>query len=410
MQKIKVAMIAPPWLQTPPKNYGGTESVIENLCRGLSEIGIEVQLFTIKGSKAVAAKHHWYYDLEQFEHIHKPLDYGGPILAHHILESLDEIRRQGDFDIIHDHTTFLGPTFLRDLPDDFPPVLHTLHGAFTRDDEVARGVPDNRPMYRSLARGERIYFNGISNAQIRQAPNELKPKIVGAVHHGIDPNGRKFYGQKDNYFVNVGRIARDKGIDIGIRLARELGETFKVAGTVAGLANPLQIDSEINNPQSRFAEMPEFTYFRDHVRPQLDAGIQYTGGVFGKTKDEIIGRAKAFLFPIQWEEPFGVAVIDALVCGTPVVAMRRGSLPEIIEHGVNGYLADNEEEFKHYMTQVHHINPINCRRSVEERFSYPAMARSYLGKYLGIINRHAPVFAEPEFSFLEMIQQQKKRH
>jgi glycogen synthase len=135
--------------------------------------------------------------------------------------------------------------------------------------------------------------------------------------------------------------------------------------------------------------------------------IEYVGGVIGKKKDDLIGRAKAFLFPIDWEEPFGVAVIDALICGTPVVAMRRGSLPEIIEHGVNGFLADTEEEFKYYMTQVDKIDPAACRQSVINRFTYQVMAQNYLNSYKEIIAADQPAFApapaRSQFAFYEKL-------
>jgi glycosyltransferase involved in cell wall biosynthesis len=169
-----------------------------------------------------------------------------------------------------------------------------------------------------------------------------------------------------------------------------MGASFKMAGIVAGIRRPEELYRELDNPASTYRNSPDFKYFQDEVAPYLKPDqIQYVGCVAGRVKDELIGRAKAFLMPIQWEEPFGVAVIDALVCGTPVVAMRRGSMPEIIEHGVNGFLADTPEEFRAYMKRVGEIDPVACRESVENRFSYQIMAQQYLGAYRRLVAMHA---------------------
>jgi glycosyltransferase involved in cell wall biosynthesis len=402
MSKLKVAMIAPPWLKIPPANYGGAEFVIDNLCRGLMESGAEVELFTVKGTTTPASRYHWYYDEDQYNHIHKPLYDSGVIPMTHVLRALDIIKRAGDFDIIHDHNYYVGPAIMRDLGPEYPPVLHTLHGPL--DDP---SIVENRSFYSELARAKSLYFNGISNAQLRGAPFMLRNRLVGAIHHGIDPTHHKFYSQKEDYFVNVGRIARDKGLALGARLCNELGARFKMAGVVAGIADAKHLAAEVANPSSQYKSFEDFNYYKREVLPQMESGkIEFVGGVIGEAKDEIIGRAKAFLFPIDWEEPFGVAVIDALVCGTPVVAMRRGSLPEIIEHGVNGFLADNEEEFKYYMTQVDKIDPAACRKSVEDRFTYKIMANNYIAAYETIVTEVQPAFVplpSRQFAFYEKL-------
>jgi glycosyltransferase involved in cell wall biosynthesis len=144
---------------------------------------------------------------------------------------------------------------------------------------------------------------------------------------------------------------------------------------------------ELSNPLSSYRSHPHFKYYSDKILPYTIKypRITYSGNLSGSAKIKFIAEAKALLFPIQWEEPFGMSVIEALACGTPVVAMNRGAMPEIIEHGVTGFLANNEEEFTEYMKRVDEIDPAACRRSVEEKFSASAMAEAYLERYKDII-------------------------
>jgi glycosyltransferase involved in cell wall biosynthesis len=364
--------------------------MIHNLCRGLREAGVSVELFAIKGSTAPASRYYWTHKEEQYHHLTGQMYDAASIPMTHMLASIDRIRRSGDFDVIHDHNTLFGPSMLGGRPD-LPPVLHTLHTPFSDPDWIQAGHVDTMPLYEQLGRNDRLYFNGISRSQLSQAPSSLRRRIVGAIHHGIDPSEHQVITKKSDYFVNVGRISEDKGIDVAVRACAEMGAKFKIAGIVPGVGgNPAVVDRELARPKRGHVMHPDFEYYRDEVAPYLKAGlIEYVGSIFGRAKDELIGRARAFLMPIQWEEPFGVAVLDALVCGTPVVAMRRGSMPEIIEHGVNGFLADTPEQFKEYMTRASEIDPLNCRRSVEERFSYRVMTQQYVSAYQRLAARHA---------------------
>src|SRR5206468_2580064 len=135
---------------------------------------------------------------------------------------------------------------------------------------------------------------------------------------------------------------------------------------------------ELANPLSAFRNMADFKYYSDEILPHIEPGkIDYVGNASGKDKIKILTKARALLFPIRWEEPFGVAVIEALACGTPVIAMNKGAMPEIIQHGVNGFLANNEDEFEEYMQRVGEIDPVKCRQSVRDNFSAPVAARKY---------------------------------
>jgi len=382
---MKVAMIAPPWLKVPAGGYGGVEAVIDDLCRGLSELGVQVELFTVAGSTAVTKAKHWHHEDEQFKHFMQPMYDAAAIPAAHLLDSLDRIRRAGDFDIIHDHNNLFGPALMRDRPD-LPPALHTLHWTLKLD-QLREGNVETARYYDLLARSRRLFFNGISKSQVNRASMRLRSRIVGVVHHGIDVGKRTLTVHKENYFATVGRLSPVKGIDMAVRIARELGADFRIAGQVGGYDDGRELERALE-ADPRGSHHPDLAYYVEQVAPNLVPGhIEYIGSVTGRAWDELVGRAKAFLMPIRWEEPFGVAVIEALACGTPVVAMRRGSMPEIIEHGVNGFLADTPEEFKHYMTRVEEIDPMACRRTAEERFSYQRMSRQYLKLYRAVLGR-----------------------
>jgi glycosyltransferase involved in cell wall biosynthesis len=387
-KKLKVAMMAPPWLSIPPEGYGGIEYVVHYLCVELRKMGVEVELFSVGDTTTPVDKLHWYYENGQYRHIHKLLYDSITLPITQVLYSLRQVKGNG-FDIIHDHNGFMGPAAMAYLDHDlFPPVLHTMHGPFSNDEMVNKGMPDNRPMYSQFGLNDRLFFNGISEAQLKGAPDALRPRLVGAVHNAINVEERKYTAEKGDYFINCGRISRDKGIEVGARLCGELGYKFKIAGLVSGIDNPRKLLIELANANSSYHSHPDFVYYREQVLPELIPGqIEFIGSIFGAEKDRLLGGARGYLFPIDWEEPFGVAVIDSLVCGTPVVAMRRGAIPEIIQHGVNGWLADDEAEFKKYMQRVDEIDPAACRKSVEEHFSAPVMAERYLKLYEQIIEK-----------------------
>ena len=160
-----------------------------------------------------------------------------------------------------------------------------------------------------------------------------------------------------------------------------------MAGTVAGISSNRKLLFELSNPLSAYRKNEEFRYYSDKILPYVlrYPRITYSGNLSGNAKNKFLGEAKALLFPIDWEEPFGMAVIEALACGTPVIAMKRGAMPEIIEHGVNGFLAENEKEFFEYALRADEISTLRCRESVEKYFSAKAMAENYTERYRSII-------------------------
>ena len=160
-----------------------------------------------------------------------------------------------------------------------------------------------------------------------------------------------------------------------------------MAGTVAGIGSNRKLLLELSNPLTNYRRNEEFRYYSDHILPAVlkHRRITYAGNLSGKKKLDFVANAKALLFPIEWDEPFGMAVIEALACGTPVVAMKRGAMPEIITHGVNGFLASNQDEFFAYANRVDEIDPAACRASIEQKFSANIMAQNYVERYQEVI-------------------------
>jgi glycosyltransferase involved in cell wall biosynthesis len=386
---MKIAMVAPPWLPIPPVGYGGIENVLAALIPALMDEGAEVELFTVGETTLKANKNHWLYEKGQYDYIHAPMYDSLPIPMAHTFFAFNTIKAAGDFDVIHTHNGFvdlLASAYVSGLP----PILHTLHGPpFTTPDRLALNLADSTLMWEQIGKSFSKSLNvvGISKALMANAPRELKRILLKPVHNGINPSDFPFVAKKDDYFVTLARSHPDKGQGIAVRLCHELGYRLRLAGVVADMARPKQVLMELANPLSKYRGLADFRYFSDQIFPYLNGNIEYVGDVSGQNKLDFLGRAKALLFPIQWDEPFGMAPVEALACGTPVVSMARGALNEIIQHGVNGFLARTEAEFKHYMQRVDEIDPAACRKSVEDNFSARHMAREYIKRYKTLIRR-----------------------
>lgn len=394
MSKLKVAIIAPPWLSIPPKGYGGIEEVLDGLISGLVKQNASVEVFTIGRNRFKSnVKIHTVYKTEQNEHIHRPMYEALPILATHVQFALNTIKADGKFDIIHDHNGFLGPLVLAWATHDksIPPVVHTVHGPpFSNQQMLDQGLPDNRLLWQQIGSAlNREYLVGVSDSLVKPAPKALKSHILGTVYNSVDVDKFRFVDKKKDYFLTLARFSQDKGQHVAAKLCNKLGYKLVMAGTVAGISSVRQMQFEIANPISTYRYTADFRYYSDKVLPfTIDSkNIKNIGNISGKRKLNVIANAKALLFPIDWEEPFGMAVIECLASGTPVVAMNRGAMPEIIEHGVNGFLANTEAEFAEYMQRVSEIDPRACRESVEAKFSSDVMAAAYIDRYKEVIRR-----------------------
>lgn len=392
-KKLRVAIIAPPWLALPIQGYGGIELVLDGLIQGLQKLDVEVEIFGNGEHVTKGVKTHSLYKEEQFKHIHKPAYDTLPIIGAHLQFALNAIKKDGNFDIIHDHNGYLGPQLLAwaTADKDLPPVVHTHHGPpFTNEGMLDHGLPSNVPFWEQMAQNMgRAYIIGISDALMRPAPKALKSHVLPTVYNAIDVDHFPFVETKQNYFITLARFTSDKGQYIAAKLAAKTKSRLRMAGTVAGIETNRKLLLELANPMSHYRNMEEFRYYSDKILPYVirHPKITYSGNMSGKKKMKFISQAKALLFPIDWEEPFGMAVIEALACGTPVIAMNHGAMPEIIEHGVNGFLANDVHEFEEYMRRIDEIDPADCRRTVAEKFSSDAMSKAYLARYREAIKR-----------------------
>ena len=337
---MRVAMVAPVWYPVPPEGYGGIELVVALLVDGLVDNGHEVTLFAAGGSHTKAKL------VASMPESPDPRELGnGWYDGFHALSTYLEIEQLGGFDVVHDHAGVVGPvcgSMLKGMP-----VVHTLHGPWT---------PQTRVFY-SIA-GHHVQLVAISEAQ--RADNTAVP-YLGTVHNGIDLSAYPYIEKKDDFLVFIGRANPDKGPKEAITIARR-----------AGL--PLHMILKRSEP-------PERHYYEHEIAPILASDVEVHENVSHEMKVDLLGRARAMIFPIRWPEPFGLVMVEAMACGTPVVTTNWGAAPEVVEDGVTGYRRDGEDELVEALAAVRALSPAACRQRVEDQFSGPAMVRGYEAMY-----------------------------
>jgi glycosyltransferase involved in cell wall biosynthesis len=322
----------------PPPRYGGTEAVIDRLARGLADRGHEVLLCTTGDSTATVPRHAL--------HDHAQIEQIGMIVPElcHVLDAHDAAAAA---DVVHDHTILGG--LLAD--PDGPPTAVTHHGPF--DDAFRR-------IFAAVA--ERATVVAISAAQAGGAA----PGTIGRViHHGIETDRIPVGDGSGGYLAFLGRITPAKGIAQAIAAAR-----------AAGI--PLRIGAKCREPEER-------AYFDEVVRPRLGHGVEYLGELDGAEKYDLLGGAVALLNPIQWDEPFGLVMIESLATGTPVLTMRRGAAPEIVDDGRTGVLAGDTAELAAGLARVASLDRATCRAVAETRFSAARMVADHVQLYEDLV-------------------------
>ncbi len=341
---MRIGLIAPPWVPVPPPAYGGTEVVIDNLARGLQDLGHEVRLFTVGESECPVPIDFLY------PHPMAPIGSVIPETAH----VLAAYKSLADMDIIHDHT-FLGPLIcgLRGLRT--PPVVATNHGPFSRE---------TLPVLQEVAGHASVV--AISHSQARQATeNGGAIEITGVIHHGIDLDLYKPGPGGGGYLMFIGRMSADKGVHHAIRIAKQAGRRLVLS--------------------TKMREEMEIDYFEAEVRPLLDGGDTVPSEIPQRQRIELLRGADALLNPITWREPFGLVMAEALACGTPVLAFNNGAAGEIIDSGRTGYLCRDEAEMITAIDGVGGIDRDQCRESAERRFSLQRMARDHERLYRRVL-------------------------
>lgn len=337
---MRVAIVAPPWLPVPPPAYGGTEAVLDNLAQGLQAEGHEVLLVTTGDSTSPVPKCHFY------EHsIGVGLGNATSELNHvlYAYEQFDEV------DIVHDHT-LVGPLYSEWFPH--LRVVTTNHGPFEGD---------LNPFYRAIC--DRVPIIAISRHQASTAPGV---RVARVIHHGIDVNQFPVGQGKGGYALFLGRCHPDKGVHVAAAVARQ-----------AGL--PLLIAAKCSEPM-------EVEYFESRVRPLLGGDIRFIGEADRQTKLDLLADATCLLNPIDWAEPFGMVMLEALACGTPVVATARGAVPEIVEDGRVGFVCSDPATLVEALAKVGTIDRSVCRSYVAERFSLTRMVNEHVALYEEILS------------------------
>jgi glycosyltransferase involved in cell wall biosynthesis len=350
--EMRIAIITGPWFAVPPVTHGGIETLAHLLVEELVKRGEDVTLYSV-GDSHTSGRLRWYFETGQERHLASPersvVECAHAVFAYH------QAARDGA-DIIHDHSGRVGPSLGSVLKD--VPVLHTVHGVLTEP---------KRRLYSLLCGFPNIFLNTISNDQRAQAP-ELP--IVATVYNAVDLDRYPLVRDKQRYIVCISRICAEKGIDLAIDLARRAQLPLKLAGRIEGTDEGRR-------------------YFSELIQPRLGGGIEYLGEVGFQQKIDLLANARALIHPVRWPEPFGLIAIEALACGTPVIATPRGALPEIIRHGIQGYLSDTMDGMLNALKSVDEILPENCRARVEQAFSGPAMVDSYEALYRRIVEQHA---------------------
>ena len=339
---MKIAQVAPLYERVPPTAYGGTERVVSYLTEALVQMGHDVTLFASADSVTSAR-------LVGVVPRGLRLDPAGrdPLVWHTIM--MDMVLEQApSFEVIHFHTDVLHLPLVGRCTT---PCLATAHGRLD--------LPDLKPLFRRFPEQPMV---SISDSQ--RAPLAWL-NWRATVHHGLPLGLYSFHPEPGDYFAFVGRISPEKRVDRAIGIAKACGTPLRIAAKV---------------------DAADREYFASTIEPLLDHPlVAYLGEVGDAGKDDLIGHARALLMPIDWPEPFGLVMIEALACGTPVIAWRHGAVPEVIDDGVTGFVVDSLEQAIAAAGNIGTISRQRCRETFERRFSARVMARAYLDVYRELI-------------------------
>jgi glycosyltransferase involved in cell wall biosynthesis len=341
---MRIAQVAPLYESVPPKLYGGTERVVSWLSEELVRLGHDVTVFASGDSLTNArlipsCQESLRLSPESIDH-----------LAHHFVQMDQVLKHKDEFDLIHFHIDYLHyPISRRER------YVHvtTLHGRLD--------IPDLVPLYN--------VYSEMPVISISDSQREPLPRLnwQGTVHHGMPIDSYKFHRQAGNYLAFLGRTSPEKGLDSAIEIAKACGVPLKIAAKV---------------------DKADQDYFETVIQPLLGTGgVEFIGEIGYPEKNDFLGNAAALLFPIAWPEPFGIVMIEAMACGTPVIAYPFGSIPEVIQDGVNGYIVPDIESAVSAVRDAMKLDRKKIRKSFEQRFTASRMTQDYLKIYNRILSR-----------------------
>jgi len=339
---MRIAQVAPLFESVPPKYYGGTERVVSYLTEELVRQGHDVTLYasgdSITQAKLVATSRR---SLRLDKHCVDQL-------AHQVLMLERVAQSAASFDVMHFHVDYLHFPYSRRHST---PHLTTLHGRLDIQDLV--------PIYREF---REMPVVSISAAQREPLPHA---RWLGTVHHGLPQDLYRFQAEPGDYLAFVGRVAPEKRVDRAIEIAKRVGLPLRIAAKVDA------VDRE---------------YFENVIEPLLrDPLVEYVGEIGDGEKQEFLGNARVLLFPIDWPEPFGLVMIEAMACGTPVIAFRGGSVPEVLDDGVTGFIVDDLDDAVAAAARIGELERRRCREIFEQRFTSERMARDYVELYATLL-------------------------
>ena len=357
-RKLKIAQVSPLWYPVPPKGYGGTEWVVSKLTEELINRGHQVTVFASGDSKTKA----------KLVSVTKKNLYsmGVPWLfdSWNITNLIEAFSRAKDFDIIHTHIDVYDPIFRAQCST---PSIATLHNPFWPKGKKGKGkwyAYHGRELLYN--RFPKLPYVAISDNYREQCRSKIK--FVKTIYHGIDISKLKFNPNGGDYFVWFGRFAENKGAHIAIKIAKKLGLKLLLAGKAV-------------SPENK-------KYLEENIKPSLTKNIKFIGEITEKEKPAFLGNAKAFLYPLQWEEPFGITMIEAQACGTPVVSFARGSVPEVVKDKKTGFVVKTENEMLKAVKNVSKISRKECRKWTEDNFTIQKMTEKYEEVYYQLINKN----------------------
>ncbi|HWP12994.1 MAG TPA: glycosyltransferase family 4 protein [Ramlibacter sp.] len=344
---MKIAQVAPLYESVPPRCYGGTERVVSYLTEALVEMGHDVTLFA-SGDSVTAGR------LVPVVPRGLRLDPGKPdALVWHTIMMDMVLKAAPTFDIIHFHIDVLQLALVGQCET---ACLSTPHGRLD--------LPDLKPLFRRFGNHPLV---SISNSQRTPLP---WASWRATVHHGLPMGLYTLHPKAQDYFAFVGRISPEKRADRAIAIAKACGKPLRIAAKV--------------DPADR-------AYFESTIEPLLDDPlVTFVGEIGEQAKGDFIGNARALLMPIDWPEPFGLVMIEAMACGTPVIAYAKGSVPELIDPGVTGFIVENQEQAIAAARNIDSIDRRRCRQVFEQRFSARVMARHYLDVYRQLVDARVP--------------------